>query len=382
MDKQQVLDKLTSFYEEEMKDNIFYQQSKDNQDLVLKLMQTTNLFVRSFDYDLPVGHSLKSKINMFVHRVIRRCTRFITKPYADKMQAYNESVCELLGQMINHFGEKNTVILHETETLRQEFNSYREQQSNVIDGIKDVLNDTINKTLELGGQLTILSQGKIYEEDAEWRSYSQAGEDRIVSFLLNYGGRNEKAISYLDIGCNHYKNLNNSYSFYRQGYRGILVEANPNFIDELREKRPGDIVLNVGIGAVESENAIFYIVNNVDLSSFDKSSIENAMKESPWLEIVEEVSVPIVPINKIIEKYCNGTPTVVSLDVEGVEMDILTTLDFDKYRPRVFVIETICYAATIQINSKRKDIIEFMESKGYAEYAFTGVNSIFVDISQ
>ena len=106
MNKEQALAKLSSYYEEEMKENQFYQQTKEGQDLILKLMQTTDLFVRSFDYDLPVGHTVKNKVKFFICRVIRRLTRFITKPYADGMQKYNENVCELLGQMISKYNEK------------------------------------------------------------------------------------------------------------------------------------------------------------------------------------------------------------------------------------------------------------------------------------
>lgn len=429
MDKQQVLDKLTLYYEEEMKENQFYQQGKENQELIIKLMQTTDLFVRSFDYDMPVGHTVKSKIANFIRRVIRRSTRFITKPYADKMQRYNESVCELLGEMIKQNGEKFYSIRQEmaglkskiceecqskTSNIEDKIKEYKGKVSNVedgaekcsakvssieegaealgaktaaieemIDGMKCVLNDTVNKTLEMGGQLTVLSQGSNLDTNiVEGMSYSQTGEDKIVNFLLNYGERKIEKISYLDIGCNHYKNLNNTYSFYQKGHRGVLVEANPNFIDELKKYRPEDTVLNVGIGADESDSMNFYIVNNVDLSSFDKASIEEAQKESPWVEIVEEVQVPMMKMDHVIEQYCNGTPTMVSLDTEGLEMAILGTLDFEKYRPLVFIIETISYSAHIQIDKKRMDILNFMSEKGYGEFAFTGVNSIFVDKRQ
>lgn len=405
MNKDQVFEKLTAYYEEEMKDNKFYQQNKENQELMIKLMQTTELFVRSFDYDMPVGHTVKSKLAYFIRRVIRRSTRFITKPYADKMQRYNESVCELLGQMIQQNGDKWITMRQKIESLERKVGEEQENNShlieliekakeqsvenklaehqNMIENIKAVLNDTVNKTLEIGGQLTVLNQtGNCVDENRKWMSYSQAGEDKIVHFLMNYGEQQHKAFSYLDIGCNHYKNLNNTYSFYQEGFRGVLVEANPNFISELKQYRPEDIILNIGVGGEEGEEMRFYITNNVDLSSFDKSSIEAAQRESPWIEIVEEVNVPMLRLDQVIERYCKGVPTMVSLDTEGIELSILESMDFERYRPFIFIIETIAYSAHIQVEKKRMDIINFMEEKGYAEFAFTGVNSIFVDRKQ
>lgn len=430
MDKQQILGKLSHYYEDAMRDNQIYQLDNCNQELIIKLMQTTELFVRSFDYEMPAGHNFISKFKNFIRRVIRRSTRFITKPYADKMQIYNESVCELLGQMINQFGsqaaniETHDELINERKSLedaicqirklevqiellertvqdnkfdndknqifakqqfelsQRELQEYKAENNEVIEGIKNVLNDTVNKSLEMGGQLSVLASGINTTVDLEWNSYSQAGEDRIVNFLLNYGKEGKQLISYLDIGCNHYKKINNTYSLYEQGHRGVLVEANPHFIAELAEKRPGDVVLNVGVGNGSDTSQTFYIMNNVDMSSFDMHSITNSMKESPWLKIVEEVDIPIKRIDQIIEEYFSGTPDVVSLDIEGLEMDALCSIDFKRHRPFIFIIETISYSASIQVNQKRTDILDFMREKGYAEYAFSGINSIFIDLNK
>ena len=59
-------------------------------------------------------------------------------------------------------------------------------------------------------------------------------------------------------------------------------------------------------------------------------------------------------------------------------MSILETFDFSRFRPQVFVIETLTYT---EDNSERKeqDIIRHMESVGYMTYADTYVNTLFVD---
>ena len=390
MNKEQALAKLSSYYEEEMKENQFYQQTKEGQDLI----------VRSFDYDLPVGHTVKNKVKFFICRVIRRLTRFITKPYADGMQKYNENVCELLGQMISKYNEKIYNLEMYSIKEKEERNRAQEREkayleeisalknridelNEIVEGVKQVLNDTVNKTLKMGGEITILAdaKGKNLEDELKENSYSQAGEDKIIQFILDYINKKQALVSYLDIGCNHYKKLNNTYSLYQKGHRGVLVEANPGFIEELREKRPGDVVLNMGVAGHSADSMKFYITNADGLNSFDLNSIQEAKKKLEWLQVEKEVNVPVLTMEDIINQYCGKTPDIVSIDVEGLEIDILTGLDFDEHRPKAFIIETINYSTKLQINAKREDIMEFMHTKGYEEYAFTGVNSIFIDMS-
>lgn len=363
-------------------------------------MQTTDLFVRSFDYDLPVGHTVKNKVKFFICRVIRRLTRFITKPYADGMQKYNENVCELLGQMISKYNEKIYNLEMYSIKEKEERNRAQEREkayleeisalknridelNEIVEGVKQVLNDTVNKTLKMGDEITILAdaKGKNLEDELKENSYSQAGEDKIIQFILDYINKKQALVSYLDIGCNHYKKLNNTYSLYQKGHRGVLVEANPGFIEELREKRPGDVVLNMGVAGHSADSMKFYITNADGLNSFDLNSIQEAKKKLEWLQVEKEVNVPVLTMEDIINQYCGKTPDIVSIDVEGLEIDILTGLDFDEHRPKAFIIETINYSTKLQINAKREDIMEFMHTKGYEEYAFTGVNSIFIDMS-
>jgi hypothetical protein len=45
----------------------------------------------------------------------------------------------------------------------------------------------------------------------------------------------------------------------------------------------------------------------------------------------------------------------------------------------VVIVEMIPYRKTLYVGERNKDIIEFMERVGYIEFAFTGINSIFID---
>jgi hypothetical protein len=72
------------------------------------------------------------------------------------------------------------------------------------------------------------------------------------------------------------------------------------------------------------------------------------------------------------------SPNFVSIDVEGMDLVVVKSIDFNRYRPEVFCIETLSYTEN-NTEVKLNDIISYVESQGYFLYADTYINSIFVD---
>jgi hypothetical protein len=83
-------------------------------------------------------------------------------------------------------------------------------------------------------------------------------------------------------------------------------------------------------------------------------------------------------INEIFETSLERLPNFVSLDVEGLDLKILETLDFNKYRPSIFCIETLSYAESSK-QEKNQKIVDLMKAKKYRVFADTYINTIFVD---
>ena len=80
------------------------------------------------------------------------------------------------------------------------------------------------------------------------KQYTADGADReALAILKERFGLAGPQVRYFDIGANHYLRGSNSYLSYRQGGRGILMEADPLLCEGLREKRPGDQVLAAAI---------------------------------------------------------------------------------------------------------------------------------------
>lgn len=206
------------------------------------------------------------------------------------------------------------------------------------------------------------------------RSYAQCGEDVIIDFLLMWLGL--KSVVYLDIGANHATWLSNTYYFYRKGYSGVLIEPDPDLHRQLRSKRPRDRALNIAVGVDGRSSAKLHRMTSNTLNTLASSHAEEYA--SHGRERIEQViEVVQMGINELLKQEIQRTPNLVSLDVEGLDLQILQQWDFSEFRPEVFCIETLSYS---QNKSERKveEILELMKAKDYRIYADTYINTIFV----
>ena len=81
-------------------------------------------------------------------------------------------------------------------------------------------------------------------------SYAQSGEDLIAGYILQM--LRARDVTYLDIGAYKPITLNNTFYFYKKGYRGVLVEPNMDLAKDLNSVRPGDTTLVAGIGLTDT----------------------------------------------------------------------------------------------------------------------------------
>lgn len=206
-------------------------------------------------------------------------------------------------------------------------------------------------------------------------SYSQCGEDLIIEFVFQ--ALNIDKPTYLDIGAHHPVYLSNTYLFYRKGSSGVCIEPDPSLCRKIRRKRGRDTCLNIGTGVSAQSEAEFYLMTTRTLNTFCREEAERYQSYGTQ-KIEQVVRIPLLPINDVIRDNFHSCPDFVSLDVEGLELEILKTFDYDRYRPRVFCIETLTYTED-KTEKKLVEIIDFMTGEGYLNYADTYINTIFVD---
>jgi hypothetical protein len=206
-------------------------------------------------------------------------------------------------------------------------------------------------------------------------SYAQAGEDLVVSFI--FWQFKIKDVSYLDIGAHDPVVGSNTYLFYQRGYRGVLVEPNVAMCEKLRAVRPRDRTLEAGIGIGKTGEADYYVMSDASWSTFDRAEAEHQVKATGGKVTIREVRrMPLLDVNQVMAEHFQGkAPSFISIDAEGWHFPILSSIDFQRFRPQVICIET-------KVSGEHRTlprIPALMRAKGYVARGGSFVNSIFVD---
>jgi FkbM family methyltransferase len=206
-------------------------------------------------------------------------------------------------------------------------------------------------------------------------SYAQQGED-IVLFHVLRDLLKVNAPTYIDIGAADPVLGSNTYLMYCTGGHGVLVEPNPTYVEKLKARRPKDVVVAAGVGVGDAREADYYVIRGQPpLNTFSPKVIET-LKPQFGPDLVERVvKMPLVPVNELIRTHLGQAPDLLSIDVEGLDLDILRTLDFEGLRPGAIVAETVQFGAP----GVNDDLYRFVVGKGYVVRGGSCINTVFVD---
>ena len=136
---------------------------------------------------------------------------------------------------------------------------------------------------------------------------------------------------YVDIGAFDGVELSNTYVMSQMGWSGICVECNPYIIQKLIENRASDKckICTNPIWSVDGKVLDFH---SNEMLSF--ATEKDGLSDSRSLPTVS------ISLNTLLEKYqAPKNIDYISLDVEGVEFDILNSFDFNKWNVKCWTIE-------------------------------------------
>jgi FkbM family methyltransferase len=198
-------------------------------------------------------------------------------------------------------------------------------------------------------------------------SYSQYAEDLIIDHLLAH----QSSGSYIDIGANDPDHFNNTKRFYRRGWRGVNVEPNPILFQKLVQVRGkgGDINLNIGIGR-QKGTMDFHVVRPHALSTFSSAQAE-ALKGQGY-RVEKTIPVEVWPLSDVLQQHQHHFGRqidLLSIDVEGLELEVLDSHDWTTIRPQLVLIE---------MNRNPQMIHDRMVAFGYRLLFENGTNGLYV----
>lgn len=181
--------------------------------------------------------------------------------------------------------------------------------------------------------------------------------------------------SYIEVGVCHPIMRNNTYLLYnqfadcRKKGKGVLVEANPLCWSLIKEYRPKDILIEAGVSAESSKEDIdFYMFPHLlGHSTFSKEIADKKNKTGNEYKVLK---VPVKTLDEIIIENFDETPDILAIDAEGMDFDIISSLNYRKYPIKIIITEIMEDAC--------EPIEELMAARNYKKYAQTVENIIWV----
>jgi FkbM family methyltransferase len=204
------------------------------------------------------------------------------------------------------------------------------------------------------------------------KSYSQEGEDMILRRIFD--GKQQGF--YVDVGAHHPRRFSNTHSFYKAGWRGINIEPNPVAMQEFLSARTRDINLQYGV-ADSARASTYYLFDDSALNTFDREIVDSRIAGTPY-KLTGTLEVPVERLDTLLLKHLprNQRIDFLSIDVEGLDLQVLYSNDWQLYRPRCVLVES--RDTTIE-DVIRGEIFRFMNSQGYELFAKTFNTLIFCE---
>lgn len=203
-------------------------------------------------------------------------------------------------------------------------------------------------------------------------SYAQEGEDIVLQKMIG----DKRNGFYVEIGAHHPFRYSNTYLFYRKGWKGICIDPLPGIARKFALWRKRDIFLEIGI-AGRKDTLYYHQFKEPAYNTFDASLAKERVDKA----ISEEIAVkpvPVLPLCEVLDTYLPESQAIdfFSVDVEGLDLEVLQSNNWQKYRPAYIIAEslTTCFSAVGD-----DEVAVFLHSIGYVPYAKTGNSVVYMD---
>jgi FkbM family methyltransferase len=201
--------------------------------------------------------------------------------------------------------------------------------------------------------------------------FSNAGLAKLDKKMMKYLPVGEGI--YIEAGANDGINQSNTYFLERKhGWTGILVEPVPRLYERCQRARPKSLVINAALVGPENEGENITILD-LGLMSVVDGALGGGEQEEKHIEygksfsgkkFKKSVAVGIT-ISNLIDGYGPNQISLLSLDLEGYEIEALKGLDLGRHQPSCILLETKQIDEVIKILGYQYDLLEKITHHDY-----------------
>lgn len=231
----------------------------------------------------------------------------------------------------------------------------------------------ISRLSQESAQLAQELKGRPVPLEGQHPAFAHWGEDQIVGWLFE----DKRDGFYIDVGAYHPSVASNTKLLFDRGWRGINIDCNPYMIGLHRQERPGDVNLQIAI-AGEERLAKYFVFNDWASSNTLSRDFAHLISEKQSVQISRELEVQCLPLRTVFERYVPAGQTVhfLNVDVEAVDLEVIESNDWSRYRPLVVAIEDLAFRMDAPADSA---IYRFMTAQGYRIVSRAIFTNFFID---
>ena len=210
---------------------------------------------------------------------------------------------------------------------------------------------------------------KLYLSNTSFSHFSQFAED--VSILHLYPKKNDGF--FVDVGCFHPKKYNNTFALYRRGWRGVNIDINPLKIAAFDMARPGDTNIACAVSNQTGEAEYFSDGIYSLTISLNKNFAEN---RGGYISKKTRVDT----LTRILDgtEYQSRQIDLLSVDAEAHDFEVIKSLDFKRYSPRLIAVET---HLRLLPDVMRTDLYKYLDQLNYCIVGWCGLTLLFASES-
>ena len=203
------------------------------------------------------------------------------------------------------------------------------------------------------------------------KSYSMLGEDL---FIQKYFRNISKGV-YVDVGAYHPYFWSNTHLLFKNKWKGINIDINPVSIELFKYTRPNDSNINVAISNSNKKFIKYYTKNIINTMT----TTNKYAAQTSYLKGYDVRKIKCQKLNYIISKskFKNQKINFLNIDAEKSDLDVLKSLNFNKYKPDLICVEIHHRGSSFKNEKKLKShpVYVFLRSKKYKiiwrkEYSF------------
>lgn len=199
------------------------------------------------------------------------------------------------------------------------------------------------------------------------RHYAQFGEDVVLLDWLH-----QRQGFFVDVGCYHPSKFSNTYALYRRGWRGVNIDMDEIKVRAFAMARPDDTNIHAAISDEPGE---------VDIHRFSKYGLGSMIVkdgEAPpeSQTAIETVRLKTMTLDEILETtpYRDREIDLLTVDAEGHDLEVLRSLSFARYRPRLILVELHTDSIDAVLASP---LHRFLTDKGYVLCNWVGLTLFY-----